>query len=164
MSEAGTKDFSTVPEQDMTVKDHSVKLSLRNQPSEMTRINEALDSLKAAADLSDRDLFVARLCSEEVFTNIIVHGLKDDTDHLIAANFNVTDEAITITFRDDGIPFDPREIARPEVSDDLMALSEGGRGVALVTGYAERVDYAYIGGKNCLTLIIRRTSATDHQS
>ena len=52
----------------------------------------------------------ARLVFDEIVTNVIRHAHGDDKSHLIHADLRLSGGALTLSFRDDGRPFDPRSV------------------------------------------------------
>ena len=95
------------------------------------------------------------LLVEELFTNTVVHGHGIDTDEPVYLAFEIQPGSIALTYEDTARPYDP--FARVRVPDDSLGVEErpvGGLGVALVAAIAERVEYARVGGKNRISLVI----------
>ena len=95
------------------------------------------------------------LLVEELFTNTVVHGHGIDTDEPVYLAFEIQPGSIALTYEDTAHPYDP--FARVRVPDDSLGVEErpvGGLGVALVAAIAERVEYARVGGKNRISLVI----------
>ena len=61
-------------------------------------------------------------------------------------------DAITITFRDSGIPYNPLEKPSPDLSSPASARQIGGLGIFLVQKYADQLSYVYEDGENRLSL------------
>ena len=95
------------------------------------------------------------LLVEELFTNTIVHGHGADTESPVYLAFEIQPGAIGLTYEDTARPYDP--FARVRVPDAALGVEEqpvGGLGVVLVAAIAERVEYAYVRGKNRISLVI----------
>src|SRR5439155_708000 len=79
----------------------------------------------------------------------IVHGHGADTESPVSLAFEIQPGAIGLTYEDMARPYDP--FARVRVPDAALGVEEqpvGGLGVVLVAAIAERVEYAYVRGKN----------------
>jgi len=99
----------------------------------------------------------ARLVFDEIVTNVIRHAHGDDKSHLIHADLRLSGGALTLSFRDDGRPFDPRSVAPPKPAASLAQASVGGRGLTLVRAVASHIDYERTAdGYNHLTVTLPR--------
>jgi len=57
-----------------------------------------------------------------------------------------------MTFSDGGIPFDPTSRPAPDITLRPGQRKIGGLGIHLVKELMDEVEYAYLGGKNRLTV------------
>ncbi len=95
------------------------------------------------------------LLVEELFTNTVEHGHGTDTEAPVSLAFAIQPGSVALTYEDTARPYDP--FAGVRVPDDSLGVEErpvGGLGVALVAAIAERVQYARVGGKNRISLVI----------
>ncbi|HYS17182.1 MAG TPA: ATP-binding protein [Candidatus Binatia bacterium] len=95
------------------------------------------------------------LLVEELFTNTVVHGHGDDTEAPVSLSFAIRPDEVELTYEDTAPPHDP--FARVRVPDDTAGVEErpvGGLGVLLVAAMAERVEYAHVGGRNRISLVM----------
>ena len=95
------------------------------------------------------------LLVEELFTNTVVHGHGTDTEAPVYLAFEIRPGSIAVTYEDTARPHDP--FARVRVPDDTASVEErpvGGLGILLVAAIAERVEYAHVGGRNRISLVI----------
>jgi sigma-B regulation protein RsbU (phosphoserine phosphatase) len=83
----------------------------------------------------------AHLVFEEIVTNITRYAFSDNSEHLIVVGVRLEESDVTLTFEDDGRPFDPRSEPAPPRPDNLEMASIGGRGLLLVRRAARRLDY-----------------------
>jgi anti-sigma regulatory factor (Ser/Thr protein kinase) len=97
----------------------------------------------------------AHLVFEEIVTNIIRYGFSDGSEHAIKVGAHMDGGDVTLTFDDDGRPFDPRTappFARP---DKLEKAPIGGRGLMLVRRAARHLDYTRTeDGRNLLSVTL----------
>jgi serine/threonine-protein kinase RsbW len=123
------------------------------------------DTLPAVAD------FIADVCAaggvprkaclrltllvEELFTNTMVHGHGADSESPVWLTFAVRTDGISLTYEDTAPPHDP--FAKVRVPDDTLTVDDrpvGGLGVLLITAMAEHVEYARVGGRNRISLVL----------
>ena len=97
--------------------------------------------------------YAVRLACEEIIVNIIRYAYPDAADGYIGVGIAEDGQALRITIRDGGKPFNPLEHERPDTTQALEDREIGGLGIFLVRQVADRVDYAYTGGENRLSLV-----------
>lgn len=117
-----------------------------NKPmiKDFEKIKDALG--KTVSD--ERSFRKVLLACEEIFVNIASYsgarnvkvGIEEDAGH------------ITVTFSDDGLPFDP---TRHSSSKEFSELDTGGMGISIVRDIAEKMQYKREHEKNILKLIFR---------
>ncbi len=83
----------------------------------------------------------AHLVFEEIVTNIIRYAFSDNSEHPIAVGVRLEGGDVTLTFGDDGRPFDPRSEPSPPPPGSLEMAPIGGRGLLLVRRAARSLDY-----------------------
>ncbi len=124
----------------------------------------AFDELRSALDalsLSGRPRFSVELVFEEVVANVVRHGARPDALTTISLEIVLQDDAVRLTFLDDGIPFDPRQHPDPAPASDLEHAETGGRGLMLIRSVCKDLEYARTPeGRNRLTVTVSR-DATD---
>src|SRR5579871_4965862 len=102
--------FDTEVKKDVRENERArLRLRLGDRVSELSRIVDALDTMKRQLSFSERDFLTARLCAEEVFTNIVRHGFTDDRDHEVCLELEADADTISMEFCDTGKPFNPLE-------------------------------------------------------
>ena len=98
------------------------------------------------------------LCTEELAGNIVRHGFKDNRKHSIDIRVSYVNEEIVISFKDDGIPFDPAEASRLFGAEDQGALKDDDTfhniGLRLVDLISRSMTYQNTFGLNILTIVV----------
>ena len=129
----------------------------------MEERNDPVDfelSGKLGATLDDYDLLKEKLCSvihsanlgkillaaEEAFVNIVDYSGATFVEYRIQKS----GQRLTLTYMDDGKPFDPFA-SRP--SKDFDDFDTGGMGISLICQIAEQSGWERKAGFNCLTLV-----------
>lgn len=93
------------------------------------------------------------LCSTEVVTNIMMYGYTDGGLHQIALRLEQQDGRLAFEVQDDGLAFDPRQVAEPQPATSLDEATIGGRGLQLVRRFSDEWHYLRADGRNNFTLI-----------
>jgi len=118
-------------------------------------VAEFIAAVCAAGGVPRKTCLRLTLLVEELFTNTVVHGHGRDTEAPIHVTFAVGVDVIALTYEDTAPPHDP--FARVGVPDEAAGVEErpvGGLGVMLIAAMADRVQYAHIGGRNRISLIM----------
>jgi anti-sigma regulatory factor (Ser/Thr protein kinase) len=134
------------------MKAQDVTITVTNRLEELGKISEALDSLPPTRRCSARKRCEINLSIEELFTNIVTHGIDDTREHEIRIRFSWTDTELTIRIEDDGKPFNPITMAVPDTDCCLANRCIGGLGIHLVRHFMDAVNYMRKRGKNIMTL------------
>ncbi len=104
--------------------------------------------------LSEYEDFQVQLAVEEAVTNIINHGdLKENQKISIKCKKDVN--GLIIVIEDQGEPFDPTKVVKPDFNTSPLKRGPGGLGVYFIKKYMNRVNYEFKDDKNILTLIKR---------
>ena len=96
---------------------------------------------------------VIRLVAEELVMNIVQYAYPDGGDDYLDVEIERDDNRITLRFRDGGVPFNPLELASPDISLPIEQRRIGGLGFFIVTKKMDSVKYEYIDGENVLTVM-----------
>lgn len=115
----------------------------------------------AARGIGAKPRYNAELVFEEIISNIIRHGCSDHAQCAIEVAIRFEDNAIVMSFHDNGPPFDPRAYELPLIPRSFESARDGGLGLLLVTQSSERMEYEWTRqNKNHLTVTIAiRSSA-----
>ena len=135
------------------VDENSVEISIVNDVSEIAGVAERIDEFREACGIGPKTAYAINAAIDEVLTNTIGYGYGDDEPHRIEIALRKEADRPVAAIADDGRAFDPSG-PPPEVDSD-MSLDEravGERGLFLVHGLMDRVDYRRAGGRNFTTL------------
>ena len=88
------------------------------------------------------------IAADEIAANILQYSGAT----ILEITCSVTDENVTISFADNGIPYNPLEREDPDVTLSAEERSIGGLGIFMVKSTMDAVDYEYRDGKNVLTV------------
>ena len=134
----------------MTKPDYCFEL--KSKLSELKTLCRHLEDCGNMLELPQKCLFEINLGLDELFTNIISYGFEDELEHQIKFSLAKDRETLVVQVEDDGIPFNPLEVAGPEVSQDLDSINIGGLGIHLIRKMMDDIDYQRVEGKNKVIL------------
>ena len=134
----------------MTKRDYCFEL--KSNLSELNTLCRHLEDCGSLMDLPQKCMFEINLGLDELFTNIISYGYKDDSEHQIKISLAKDNGTLVVKVEDDGVPFNPLEVSAPDVAEDLDSINIGGLGIHLVKNMMDDVDYQRIEGKNKLIM------------
>jgi serine/threonine-protein kinase RsbW len=127
-------------------------LTVRNNPSELERLNDFLSRFWTENSLPGDLAMDTGLALEEVFSNVVQYGYRDSAEHDILVRLAVDDGAVVLTVEDDGVPFNPIEAPPVDTSLPLEQRPVGGLGIHLVRSLMGEVEYARLNGRNRLVM------------
>lgn len=130
----------------------ALAVRLTNDVSELPRLARWVQQFCEAHDLPPAVAFSFDLALEEAVSNVISHGYDDQARHEIEVRISVEARTVRAEVADDGRPFDPRQVAPPDVSAPVEDRPIGGLGAFLIKQSMDDVDYRVVGGRNRLTL------------
>ena len=81
------------------------------------------------------------LALEEAVSNIIFYAFSDSKDHEIQININLKNNQLTIIIEDNGKPFDPTDVANPDINLTAENRPIGGLGIFLIRKIMDKVFY-----------------------
>lgn len=90
---------------------------------------------------------------DEIFGNIAYYAYgKGSGNATIQIEMEDNPPKITLTFIDQGIPYNPLEIKDPDITLDIEDREIGGLGIFLVKKTMDELSYEYVDGQNILTM------------
>jgi serine/threonine-protein kinase RsbW len=132
--------------------EHKISFKLKNNLSELDTLLQNLENFCVQFGLSKKCQCEIDLVSEELFTNIISYGYRDDAEHWIKIKISYDHGTLTMRIEDDGIPFNPLEAKSPDLDSPLEERCIGSLGVHLAKHFTKDVVYERRGDKNILIL------------
>jgi anti-sigma regulatory factor (Ser/Thr protein kinase) len=129
-----------------------VEFELNNNISELAKLHAHLDALRHQSGQSQRNCLELNLVLEEIVTNIINHGFKDDAQHRIQVSITLDGNILTVRTIDDGRPFNPINAQRPKLNGKVEKRPVGGLGLVLIRRYSDDISYERRGKQNVLTI------------
>jgi len=134
----------------MAKKEYSFEL--KSSLAELDNLCENLEDFGQKIGLSKKLIFEINLALDELFTNIISYGFKDDEEHVIKVTITPQDEKLCLCIEDDGVPFNPMDFETPDVARSVENCKIGGLGIHIMRKLMDEICYQRCDGKNILTL------------
>ena len=105
------------------------------------------------ANLSDscsqKFLWQLELIVEEIFVNIAQYAYASKVG-FVRLSVHVDDDAVTLTFIDSGVEYNPLSQPEPDVNLPLDARAPGGLGIFLTKKLVDDISWQRIGNQNYL--------------
>jgi anti-sigma regulatory factor (Ser/Thr protein kinase) len=130
----------------------TVSFILKNNLSELDALCDNLRRFCRDAGVSKRQTFEINLALDELFTNIINHGFRDEEEHHVHVTCAMVNGAVKITIEDDGIPFNPAAAPHPNLKCAFRDREIGGLGIHLIRSYMDHIEYTRKNDRNVLVL------------
>src|SRR5262245_21847175 len=93
------------------------------------------------------------LALQEMVTNVLRHAYKLDDSLPIEVTFELHEDQLDITLRDQGPPFDPRSLGTSSSDlDPSMPQEAGGHGIRIARMVMDRFEYSREKGWNSLRM------------
>ena len=132
---------------------------LKSSLSELDRLCQNLETFGKQFGFSKKLIFEINLALDELFTNIISYGFKDDDEHVITVTLTPQNDELCLCIEDDGRPFNPIDFETPDVTCSVEDCRIGGLGIHIMKKLMDEVCYQRCGDKNVLNL--KKKIATD---
>jgi len=128
-------------------------LEIEADGANLPTVLDFIDRHLTSAGCSPKIKMQLSIAAEEIFVNIANYAYKPGRG-LASVKVEVADDplVVTITFMDNGNPFDPTQASDPDVSLTAEERNEGGLGIFMTKQMMDDVSYTYEGGKNILRL------------
>ena len=129
------------------------ELELAATTENLNAVLAFVDEELEAVGCSMRSQMQIDIAVEEIFVNIARYAYNPEVGKAtIRVEVQPEPLAVSLTFLDQGVPYDPLAKADPDVSLSAEERQIGGLGIFMVKKTMDDVQYRYENGKNILTL------------
>ena len=131
----------------MTTRELNIEALIENLDQVLAFVDEEIDKLECSVKIRTQiDIAV-----EELFVNIAHYAYNPETGPAtVRVEVEKDPPAISITFIDHGIPYDPLAKADPDITLSADEREIGGLGIFMVKKSMDSIDYEYKDGQNIL--------------
>ena len=159
-TEAGRAEIALWKEQLLELLDRTDTLTFSRNELELEASDENLPAVRSfveehldAVGCSPRAQMQIGVAVEEIFINIAHYAYAPDKGTAtVRVEVSGDPVAVTITFVDHGVPYDPLAREDPDVTLPAGERDAGGLGIFLTKKLMDDVSYKYRDGQNILTL------------
>lgn len=132
-----------------------IELQISNKIPEIEKVCNSITTFSRQHSIDEKIITNLYLAIDELLTNIIRYGYRDEKEHTINIRYSIENELLTLQIEDDSYPFNPNDAPLPDLTADLQNRKIGGLGIYLVKNMMDDVKYITQNGKNILTLTKR---------
>ncbi|MDD5556150.1 MAG: ATP-binding protein [bacterium] len=123
-----------------------------NEMEEVGRLAAALDEFGGAHGIPAEAIHDARLAIEEVFSNVVKYAHDDRRRHAVTVAFRLEGDGLVLRVEDDGRPFNPLDLPRPDLAAPPDRRRSGGWGVHIARSVTDSMTYERAGGRNIIVM------------
>jgi sigma-B regulation protein RsbU (phosphoserine phosphatase) len=131
----------------------TLEIDVQNRLVEIDRVNRKFNAFAEAHSIPTRSARSINLVFDELLNNIVSYAFEDEESHVIRIRIELAGHRLAVTIRDDGIPFNPFALDRPDISLSIEEREIGGLGVHLVSNVMDEVSYSRLASDNVVTLV-----------
>lgn len=129
------------------------EIEVRALPENLQDVLDFVDEQLEAMGAPRKLHLQMEVATEEIFVNIAHYAYAPDTGMaIIRAETDCDNQQISISFMDEGKPFDPLAKPDPDVTLSSSDREIGGLGIYMVKKRMDDMQYEYRNGKNILTI------------
>lgn len=139
----------------MSTSPSGLELALESRIAELERLHQVVVEFAQQHSLPDQIRFAIDLSLEEIVTNVMCYGMRDQEKPQIVIRLRHQEGELLAEVEDNGCPFNP--FSRPD-PDTTLALEDrpiGGLGVYLVRNLMDEVHYVRNADHNLITMTKR---------
>ena len=119
-------------------------------------IGEFVTRAAEAAGLDEDAVYAVQIAVDEACSNIIEHAYGGEGRGAIECTCQVCDDALAVTLRDQGRPFDPSGVPEPDLNAELKDRTGGGLGLYFMRQLMDEVRFAFTPGSGNIVTLVKR--------
>ena len=128
------------------------EIKIANNLDEITYLAEFVEEICETLSLSPEVTMNINLALEEAVANIIMYAYPKQEQHNILLKATSTDQQLIFLLTDNGLSFDPTQIADADITSSIEDRPIGGLGIFLIRSIMNEVSYQRLDGENRLTM------------
>jgi len=129
------------------------QIKVKADTAELDNVLSFADTIVEELGCSVKAQMQIDIAIEEIFVNIAHYAYPEaEGEAVIYVEPDEGSSSVTITFEDEGIPYDPLKNEDPDITLSADDRPIGGLGIFMVKKSMDEVSYEYKDGKNRLTI------------
>ncbi|MGQ9681070.1 MAG: ATP-binding protein [Anaerolineae bacterium] len=133
------------------------ELTVASDLSNLSRIADFVLQAAVGLGLDEKQAYEVQMATDEACANIIEHAYGLGVAGEIAIRCTLEGDDVVVTIRDRGRPFDPSEVAEPDITCALEERQIGGLGLYFMRKLMDSVEFTCRPEGNTLRMVRRRT-------
>ncbi len=130
------------------------ELVVQSRPENLSRVADFIQQAAREFGLTEKETFSISMAVDEACTNIIEHAYAGQPEGHITIRCRQAGDECRVVIRDAGRPFDPSQIADPDVEAPLQDREIGGLGIFLMRQLMDEVQFQFDPNEgNILTMV-----------
>jgi sigma-B regulation protein RsbU (phosphoserine phosphatase) len=130
-----------------------LKMTIKNHLSEIGQVKKRFNTFSEQYGISTPIRRKMNMVFDEMLNNITTHAYHDEDEHDIEIKVELSENRLTVSIADDGIPFNPIGVEAPDTELSLEERKIGGLGIHLVRNLMDKVSYQRRIDKNIVTFV-----------
>ncbi len=137
----------------------TVRLVLSSEVRLVDVVHAASEAMAGIAGFQEDDALSVGIAVREAVINAIVHGNQMDRSRKVEVVLQARRTSIHARVRDHGAGFDSAATPDPTAGDNVLKSS--GRGILVMRGFMDTVDFTYREGRGTEVLLMKRRANRD---
>ena len=128
-----------------------VSYTLDSTLETVNKAEETALAIAAKSGFDEDEVQRIAMAVREATVNAVLHGNAYDPNKRVTVSFETSDDALTVSVRDEGKGLAPEEIPDPLAPENL--LKQSGRGIFLIRAFMDEVRFRNMDPGTEITLI-----------
>ena len=129
------------------------EIIVKAEVSNLEEVTRFIETQLEEHDCSPKIQMQIIVSVEELFVNVAHYAYESEGYVTVQTKINENPRAISITFIDSGIPYNPLKKPDPDITLPAEEREIGGLGIFMVKKSVDDISYEYKDGNNILTII-----------
>lgn len=129
------------------------QLSVTSRLERLAEISKFVQRAAHACGLRGNACDDVQMAVDEACANVIEHAYQGKANGKIKIVCERRGNNFVVQIIDHGIPFDPKQIAKPILDAPLTERNIGGLGIFFMSKLMDQVDFDFSRGENVLTML-----------
>lgn len=128
-------------------------LDITSDMSNLARVADFVTDAAQKAKLTPKQSDDVVMAVDEAVTNVMEHAYAGQSDGQISIKLRVDEKEFFVEIRDQGKPFNPKEVKKPNTKGQLSERSVGGLGIFFMKKLMDKIEFTHDQGGNITRMI-----------
>ncbi len=119
------------------------ELSVSSDMNNLAVIADFVTTVAEKLGLDEQDTFALQMAVDEASSNVMEHAYGGRSDGQLSLRVQALEDEVVVTICDQGQPFDPQSVPRPDISAPLQERHNGGLGLYLMEKLMDLVAWEF---------------------